>query len=72
MSRDICLLIGEKGRELAERIAREEARNPIGTFLTGTLGINPPPEIGLIGGQIYMCAIFNRLQEIAQIRVTSN
>lgn len=72
MNQRMCLLIGEKGRELAEIIARIEARNPIGTFLTGTLGINPPPELGLIGGQIYMCAIYNRLQEIAQIRVTCN
>lgn len=72
MNQRICLLIGDLGRELAERIARDEARNPIGTFLTGRLCIDPPPEIGLIGGQIYMCAIFNRLQEIAQIRVASN
>lgn len=72
MSRDICLLIGDLGRQLADRIASEEARNPIGTFLTGKLIIDPPPEIGLIGGQIYICSIFNRLQEIAQIRVTCN
>lgn len=72
MNQRICLLIGDLGRQLAERIARGEARNPIGTFLTGRLCLDPPPEIGLIGGQIYMCAIFNRLQEIAQIRVASN
>jgi len=60
------------GRELADQIAKNEARHPLETLVLGTLVLQPPIEFGFIGGQMFIGGVYERLQEIALIRVTCN
>ena len=59
------------GREMAEHIARNQARHPL-EMMFGQLLIMPPPEFGFIGGQMFMGGVYERLMEISRIRVTCN
>ena len=59
------------GRELAEQIARNEARHPLEAMF-GVLMIVPPPEFGFIGGQMFVGGVYERLHEIDRIRKTCN
>lgn len=59
------------GRELAEEIARNDARHPLGMLL-GVLVIQSPPEFGFIGGQMFVGGVYERLNEIARIRAICN
>lgn len=60
------------GRELAEHIAHNHARHPLGPLLMGKLFIMLPPQFGFIGGQMFIAGVCERLAEISKIRVTCN
>lgn len=59
------------GRELAEQIARNDARHPLEAMF-GVLMIHTPPELGFVGGQMFVGGVYERLQEIDRIRKTCN
>lgn len=59
------------GRELAEEIARNDTRHPL-EMLFGVLMIHTPPELGFVGGQMFVGGVYERLQEIDRIRKTCN
>ena len=59
------------GRELADQIARNDARHPLEAMF-GVLMIQTPSELGFVGGQMFVGGVYERLQEIDRIRKTCN